>query len=187
MTGRAAILLTIALSLHAPAGPMAAQVAPASGASLKLTGYLQPRFQGIGDSATFLLRRARFAVEGQINSWASFRAQVEMRTIGAAATPPASPLTLSATDLFIKLSHKRWVGTIGQFRVPFSLESLLSSTILETSERSRVVFAARRDIGAQVEWGIPERLALQGPSSTARGPIARATRTTAWPISSARC
>src|SRR5213075_519350 len=103
----------------------------------RLTGYLQPRFQAVGDSAYFFLRRARFAVEGDITPWASYRAQVEMRTIGAPATPPSSPLTLSATDLFVTVRHERWSGTAGQFRVPFSLESLLGSTILETTEIGR--------------------------------------------------
>src|SRR2546430_666230 len=67
---------------------------------------------------------------------------------GAPATPPASPLTVSITDLFVRLTHQRWTGTVGQFRVPFALESLLSSGFLETTERSRIVTAARRDIGA---------------------------------------
>jgi len=127
---------------------LGAQAPDASSASLKLTGYLQPRFQTVGDSTVFFVRRARFAIEGKVTPWASYRAQVEMRTIGAPATPPSSPLTLSATDLFIKLSHGHWGGTVGQFRVPFSLESLLSSTILETTARSRIVNAAKRDIGA---------------------------------------
>src|SRR2546427_7976835 len=135
----------------------------------RLTGYLQPRFQAVGDSASFFLRRARFAVEGSITPWASFRAQVEMRTIGAAATPASSPLTLSATDLWIKLSHQPWGGTVGQFRVPFSLESLLSSTTLETTERSRIVNAARRDIGVQADWHIPE-LTLQAAVVNGEGP-----------------
>src|SRR5438094_5434183 len=88
----------------------------------RLTGYLQPRFQAVGDSASFVLRRARFAVEGNITPWASYRAQVEMRTICAPATPPASPVTLSATDLWVKMSHHRWTGTVGQFPGPFSLQ-----------------------------------------------------------------
>src|SRR6266516_1316227 len=116
---------------------------------VRLSGYLQPRFQAVGDSASFFLRRARFALEGGITPWASYRAQVEMRTIGAPATPPSSPLTLSATDLWIKVNHQRWGGTVGQFRVPFSLESLLSSTTLETTERSRIVNAATPDTAAQ--------------------------------------
>src|SRR5437016_7341537 len=136
----------------------------------RLTGYLQPRFQAVGDSASFFLRRARFALEGAITPWASYRAQVEMRTIGAPATPASSPLTLSATDLWIKVSHRPWGGTVGQFRVPFSLESLLSSTTLETTERSRIVNAAKRDIGVQAEWRIPDRLTLQGAVVNGEGP-----------------
>src|SRR5436309_346556 len=136
----------------------------------RLTGYLQPRFQAVGDSASFFLRRARFAIEGNINAWASYRAQVEMRTLGAPATPPASPLTLSATDLWVRLSRGRWGGTVGQFRVPFSLESLLSSTNLETTERSRIVNAAKRDIGVQADWRIPDRVTLQASVVNGEGP-----------------
>ena len=136
----------------------------------RLTGYLQPRFQTVGDSATFFLRRARFAIEGNINAWASYRAQVEMRTLGAPATPPASPLTLSATDLWVRLSRGRWGGTVGQFRVPYSLESLLSSTLLETTERSRIVNAAKRDIGVQADWRIPDRVTLQASVVNGEGP-----------------
>src|SRR5438874_2382454 len=74
----------------------------------KLTGYLQPRFEVHGDTAVFFLRRARFALEGNVTPWASYRAQVEMRTAGAAATPAASPLSLSATDLWVKATHGGW-------------------------------------------------------------------------------
>src|SRR5438445_2185917 len=149
---------------------MWAQTPAAVSTTPRLTGYLQPRFQAVGDSASFFLRRARFALEGSITPWASYRAQVEMRTIGAAATPAASPLTLSATDLWIKLSHQPWGGTVGQFRVPFSLESLLGSTTLETTERSRIVSAAKRDIGAQAEWTSAGRLTLQAAIVNGEGP-----------------
>jgi phosphate-selective porin OprO and OprP len=136
----------------------------------KLTGYLQPRFQTVGDSATFFLRRARFAIEGNINTWASYRAQAEMHTTGAPATPAGSPLSLSATDLWMRLSRGPWGGTVGQFRVPFSLESLLSSTMLETTERSRIVNAAKRDIGVQADWRIPDRVTLQASVVNGEGP-----------------
>jgi hypothetical protein len=136
----------------------------------RITGYLQPRFQTLGDTASFLLRRARFAVEGNITPWASYRAQVEMRTLGAAPNPAASPLTLSATDLFIRLTHRRWGGTVGQFRVPFALEGLLGSTSLETSERSRIVNAAKRDIGVQADWTLAGRLTLQAALVDGEGP-----------------
>jgi len=149
---------------QAPASP-----ASPSSATVRLSGYLQPRFQAFGDTASFFLRRARFAIEGQMTPWATFRAQVEMRTIGAPATPPSSPITLSATDLWIRLSHARWGGTIGQFRVPLALEALLSSTTLETTERSRIVNVARRDIGIQADWHIPA-LTLQAALVNGEGP-----------------
>src|SRR5437899_12622463 len=130
MTARAArsslLLLVLPAAVVMPVAAQSPTPAPA-GPTIRVTGYLQPRFQTVGDSASFFLRRARFAIEGQMTPWASYRAQVEMRTIGAPATPPTSPLTLSATDLWIRLSHERWGGTVGQFRVPLSLESLLSS------------------------------------------------------------
>jgi hypothetical protein len=136
----------------------------------RLHGYLQPRFQTIGDSASFLLRRARITVEGDVTPWAAYRIQIELRTLGAAAVPAASPLTLSATDLLIRMRHGAWGGTVGQFRVPFSLESLLSSTSLETNERSRIVNAAKRDIGVQAEWGVPGRLLVQAAMVNGKGP-----------------
>jgi hypothetical protein len=161
----AAITLCAAVRLPSQA-PAAAPVSTTP----RLTGYLQPRFQTLGDTASFFLRRARFAVEGNITPWASYRAQVEMRTLGAAPTPAASPLTLSATDLWIRLTHRRWGGTVGQFRVPFSLESLLGSTTLETTERSRVVNAAKRDIGVQADWTLAGRLVLQASVVNGDGP-----------------
>src|SRR6266566_3368309 len=170
-----ALLLALAAALGATAP---AQTPASFSTAPRLTGYLQPRFQALGDTASFFLRRARFAVEGSITPWASYRAQVEMRTSGTAPTPATSPLTLSATDLWIKLTHGAWGGTVGQFRVPFSLESLLGSTILETTERSRIVNAAKRDIGVQAEWRLPDRVVLQGAAVNAQG-IYRAVRWTA--------
>ena len=53
---------------------------------------------------------------------------------------------------------------------PFSLEALLSSTSLETTERSRIVNAAKRDIGVQAEWRLPDRVVLQGAVVNGEGP-----------------
>src|SRR2546421_2339548 len=161
MSGGARVVGLLLLLLSA-AAPRRLAAQGEGGAPLRLSGYIQARFQAVGDSATFLLRRARFALEGSLTPWASYRAQVEMRTTGAPPTPPASPLTVSITDLFVRLTHQRWTATVGQFRVPFALESLLISGIIETTERSRIVTAARRDSGAQLEWRPPDRLGLHG-------------------------
>src|SRR5437762_1416897 len=83
-----ALLLALAAALGATAP---AQTPASFSTAPRLTGYLQPRFQALGDTASFFLRRARFAVEGSITPWASYRAQVEMRTSGAAPTPATSP------------------------------------------------------------------------------------------------
>ena len=162
--------MRLALLLSVAALRAAAQAPPAVSTTPRLSGYLQPRFEVLGDTASYFLRRARFTVEGNITPWASYRAQVEMRTMGAAATPPSSPLTLSATDLYIRLSHHQWGGTIGQFRVPYSLEGLISSTTLETSERSRVVNATKRDIGVQADWSVSGKVVLQAAMVNGEGP-----------------
>src|SRR2546423_4086411 len=138
MSGGARVVGLLLLLLSA-AAPRRLAAQGEGGAPLRLSGYIQPRFQAVGDSATFLLRRARFAVDGSLTSWAAYRAQVELRTSDAPAAPGTSSLALSMTDLFVRLTHRRWTGTGGPFPVPFALESLLSSAILETNERSRIV------------------------------------------------
>src|SRR2546430_16671909 len=95
------VVSVVALAAAALGLPARAQTPAPFSTTPKLTGYLQPRFQALGDSASFFLRRGRFAVEGSIPPWASYRAQAEMRTIGAAALPASSPLTLSATDRWV--------------------------------------------------------------------------------------
>lgn len=139
-------------------------------AAVRLSGYLQPRFESKGDTARFLLRRARFAIDAAVTPWAAFRVQVEMRTSGAPEIPPNSPLTIAATDMYMRLSNAGWALTAGQFRVPFSLESMTSSGVLETTERAQIVVAARRDVGFMVEWRAPERLTVQGAVVNGDGP-----------------
>src|SRR5207248_9532572 len=53
---------------------------------------------------------------------------------------------------------------------PYSLESLLGSTTLETTERSRVVNAAKRDIGMQGEWRPESHVVLQAAMVNGEGP-----------------
>lgn len=60
--------------------PLAAQ--GQGGGAPTLTGYLQPRFESIGESAVFYLRRARFGMQGNPTRWATFRVQVDAR-VGA--------------------------------------------------------------------------------------------------------
>jgi phosphate-selective porin len=119
---------------------------------IRVFGYVQPRFQSIGDSAGFLLRRARLGVEGNITPWARFRIQADFRTwvTRAAGSSPA----VQATDLYIQLSHRALTATIGQYKVPFLYENIISSSAYELSDRTLAAddIAPFRDIGATVAW-----------------------------------
>jgi phosphate-selective porin len=124
-----------------------------------VTGYIQPRFEAMADSALFKLRRARLGVQGALNAGASYKAQVEVRSGGTGATAA----TVAATDLYLLLAHGRWSATIGQSKTPFSVEFLRSSTVLELPERAMAVdsVAPNRDVGVKAEWNAAGPVALQ--------------------------
>lgn len=138
--------LAVGLAAQAPAPP-------------KVTGYLQPRFEANGDSALFKLRRGRLGAQGALTTWASYKAQVEVRSGGAGATAA----TVAATDLYVALTRGAWSGTVGQFKTPFSRSFLTSSTVLELPERPLVVDALvpNRDIGVAAGWARPDRVTVQ--------------------------
>src|SRR6184192_2233361 len=72
-------LLALAGALATPA--LAQSPAPVS-TTPRLTGYVQARFQSIGDSAVFFLRRVRLGAQGNLAPWASYRVQGELRSGG---------------------------------------------------------------------------------------------------------
>ena len=146
---------------------VAAQTAPVS-TTPRVTGYLQPRFEAVGDSALFFLRRVRVAVQGSVTPWATYRAQVELRTLGTNGTPA----TVTGTDLYLALKGGAWSGLVGQFKVPFALEALLGSSTLELADRSIIVgdLAPNRDIGASAEWHPHRELGLSVGVFNGEGP-----------------
>src|SRR6266540_3354340 len=78
-----AVILLVLLGAAVP-GASRAQ-SPAS-TTPKITGYLQGRFQSLGDSALFLLRRVRLGAQGNLTPWASYKVQAELRSGGTGAT-----------------------------------------------------------------------------------------------------
>jgi len=126
-----------------------------AGKPIKVSGYIQPRYQFFreaGKTDSFDIRRARLDVKGEITERFDYRTQVEF---GGTSGPFLLDAALGyAFDPALKL-------TTGQFKIPFSLENLTSSPKLETINRSQVVeaLAARskdvignqngRDIGIQ--------------------------------------
>ena len=125
-------------------------------ASKKITllGYTQVRYQALeetGKSDGFDIRRARLDVKGNISPYWAYRVQFDL-----AGTP-------KLIDAYVELKLNDYLNfTVGQAKVPFSLENLTSSNKLELIDRSQVVEAlvARgkdvggnqngRDIGVQV-------------------------------------
>lgn len=147
----------LALLVAMLATPLVAQ-APGA-APPRVTGYIQTRFESYDDSALFKLRRVRVGVQGGLTPWATYKAQVEVRSGGTGATAA----TVAATDLYLALTHGRWLATLGQAKTPLSLEFIRSSTVLELPERAIAVdsLAPNRDVGMKVEWGTAQPVALQ--------------------------
>src|SRR2546421_2601829 len=114
---------------------LAAQTPAPVSTTPKLSGYVQARFQSIGDSAVFSLRRVRLGAQGNLTSWASYKVQAELRSGGTGATAA----TVAATDLYLALTHRLWTATIGQSKTPLSAEFIRSSTAFELPERSMAV------------------------------------------------
>jgi phosphate-selective porin OprO/OprP len=123
--------------------------------ALQLSGLLQTEYEGFqqtGVPNTFLLHRARLDVKGDINDAWSYEIYTEFAG--------ANPKLLDAYTSYKIAPYLKF--TVGQFKVPFSLESLINDSQLEFIDRSQVVNALAgratdiignqngRDIGGQV-------------------------------------
>jgi phosphate-selective porin len=104
-------------------------------ASKKLTlgGYTQVRYQALEETGKpdgFDIRRARLDVKGNISPYWGYRVQFDLA---------GSPKLL---DAYVDLKLNETLNlTIGQAKIPFSLENLASSTQLLLIDRSQVVEA----------------------------------------------
>jgi hypothetical protein len=107
----------------------------------EIGGYGQVQWDTLpGSGSTFLIRRGRISVDGDIRRLASYKIQIEALN---------SPALL---DAYLQLKPLRYANfTFGQFKVPFSEESQRSSSDLFTVERSQVVnsLVPGRDNGSQ--------------------------------------
>jgi len=123
--------------------------------ALQLSGILQERYQGFaqtGVNNAFDLHRARLIVSGSISDSWSYYTQTELGGTGVKLVDAYTALKI--TD-YLKFQA-------GQFKIPFSLESLTPDGQLEFIDRSQVVEALAgrskdvignsqaRDIGIQV-------------------------------------
>ena len=109
---------------------------------LQILGYMQVRYQGIEQAGAidgFDIRRARLDVKGVISPFWSYRVQFDL-----AGTP-------KLIDAYAELKLNDYFNfTIGQAKIPFSLENLTSSNKLELIDRSQAVealVARGKDVG----------------------------------------
>jgi len=145
---RAAAVLAVALGLAAPSlaedkNSPSIQVP----LSLKLSGFAQTQYTHDGGSTdTLTVPRARFTLEGQIIQSIRYRVQAD------AAKSPA------LLDVMLDLSlFKQGLLRFGQFKVPFSQESLTAASdhdaislprSVQSLSPGRDINASGRDIGA---------------------------------------
>jgi hypothetical protein len=128
---------------------------------IQLAGYTQIRYLQMeekGKRSGFDIRRARVDLKGSITPYFAYRVQTELAD---------KPKLLDAYGE-IRIADYFSI-TVGQFKIPFSMENLASSNKLEMIDRSQVVEAlvARgkdvignqngRDIGVQFGGGLLKR------------------------------
>src|SRR6201996_3372888 len=102
--------------------------------ALQLSGLVQTEYEGFqqkGVNNTFLLHRARLDVKGDISDSWSYEVYTEFSGV--------NPKLLDAYTTYKIADFLKF--TAGQFKVPFSIESLISDSQLEFIDRSQVVNA----------------------------------------------
>lgn len=129
---------------------------------LELGGFVQFDFDGsegdarlltgAGLNDTFLVRRARLNMSGQLFKWIGFKIEGDYGT----QQNPAFALT----DGYIDLNFLPAIGLRGgQFKVPFSQEELTSDLFLDTIERSMVnELVPSRDQGVMLQGQLFNRV-----------------------------
>ena len=125
----------------------------------RVGGYLQARetYQSnVGLTAS--VNRARVSVDGGLPQHFSYRLLVEYEANGTATTAAS----VSLRDAYVRWQSDALTFTAGQFKVPFSRESLTSITTIETADRATVVdsLAPKRDIGIMGDWRLSTLAAL---------------------------
>lgn len=113
-----------------------------AGKKITVAGYTQVRYQALEETGKidgFDIRRARLDVKGTISPYWAYRVQFDLA---------GSPKLI---DAYAELKLNDYFNfTIGQAKIPFSLENLASSNKLELIDRSQAVealVARGKDVG----------------------------------------
>ena len=212
---RCALSLIAALGGALTADPAAAQypVAPTPVLNLgsttrepKLSGYISLRETVRSDTATFIINRARLGVQALPASFVAVRLQADFAAVGrTTGTSGDTVPAMQITDAFVQLGLPdsatplarllRPALLVGQFRTPFGLEALTSTTSVITANRSLASerISPRRDRGILAHVRFPRWVMLhaavvdgEGTNRTSNpdGRQMVVTRATFMPVSS---
>jgi phosphate-selective porin OprO/OprP len=140
---RRSLFLLVVFGLFATVHPSLAEqeesASPAN-SSLKLNGYVQVRYTHWDTGSDgFRVRRARFGLEGDLLKNFNFKLQVD---------GTRRPILLDAAVEISSIPYA--TVSFGQFKVPFSLDNLTSSSALDLVNRSQTVeeLCPAQDIGS---------------------------------------
>lgn len=127
------LFFLLLLGTCAPLCAIAQTPAAGSGSKISIGGWIDGQYRlNIEDenSSSFQLRRARLDFKGQLSKMVDFRLQADMAS---------SPKLI---DAFVRLRFSRAATLqMGQFKIPFSLENILSPLDVELADNAQVISA----------------------------------------------
>jgi phosphate-selective porin len=149
-------LIYIAFLMLALAFPLHAQTVAAP-AKLEMHGLVQVWAIGDDTSSTFRIRRTELKLQGSFSDKLRWQVQLE----------PTRAANLLQDAVISYLVRSNIAIDVGQFKVPFTREGTMSSSVLETIERTLFAsgpgkIADVRDIGVQVRYSAPWSMDVRG-------------------------
>jgi len=189
---RRVVLFALASLLATAGTPLQAQypVAPTPVLTLgsltrepRVSGYVSARETLRSDTSTFILNRARLAVQALPAAFIAVRLQADFAAVGRTTGTTGDTIpAIQVTDAFIQLGIPdsanriaqllRPALIIGQFRTPFALEYLTSFSSVITANRSLAAdrVSPRRDRGIYGQVRFPRLVVLNAAVVDGEGP-----------------
>lgn len=96
------------------------------------------------DKGRFEIRNARLSVEGKVISIVRYKAEIDLSDEGK----------IKMLDAYVRIQPKDWKFTVGQMRVPFTIDAHRSPHLQLFANRSFIAKQVGnvRDVGASVSW-----------------------------------
>lgn len=120
--------------------------------------WFAPADKSVADDTTFLIRRGRLIISGDVTDWLYVYVQPDM-----AASPSDGDFSLQMRDLYADIAldrNKEFRVRVGQSKVPFGFVNLQSSQNRIPLERPDAINSAaegERDIGVYLMWAPQEQ------------------------------